>query len=227
MAVVDQTSSSDTFSTRLKAHTWPLHKMAENRPLQRALGRGELPQSVYAHYLGQLLLVHRALERALREHRPNNNAIATVFCDDQQREDDLRNDLKYLKTDVDAIEPIAQTRELVDRIERAAAEQPTALLGYLYVLEGSTNGARFIARVIRKSYGFEQQGLSYFDPYGDEQPARWQAFKNAMDSIDFAEADEQAIFVAGDDMFNSIAAISDAVYDQSQPHAAETAETRD
>ena len=214
MTVANQATAENGFMARLKEQTWPLHKMAETRPLQRELTRGQLTQQAYADYLGQLLLIHRALEQALRRHRDSHDAIAAVFRNHQQREADLLDDLAFLGQDPENMQPLTRTAELTKSIEYAADNSPVSLLGYLYVLEGSTNGARFIARVVRKTYGFEERGLSYFDPYGDEQPQRWQAFKDDMEAIGLDGDQQQRIIEASNVMFKSIAAVSDAVYEQ-------------
>ena len=76
-------------------------------------------------------------------------------------------------------------------MDRLASEQPMALLGILYVLEGSTNGSKFIARKVRPAYELPAtgEGSAYLDPYGDVQPARWQEFKAAMDALNLPAAD--------------------------------------
>jgi heme oxygenase len=74
-------------------------------------------------------------------------------------------------------------RELTAADRRRSVDQPPAeLLGAHYVLEGSGNGNRMMARGLRAAYGLQgQAGTRSMDPYGDGQPDRWQAFKSALD----------------------------------------------
>src|SRR5262245_10643452 len=195
---------------RLKAATAELHRHAESRPLQRQMAKGVLPREVFVAYLGQLWVVHEALERRLREARSEHPAFATVNHTYQQREPNLRGDLAFFGRDVGTIEPALATLALIDHITAAAKRQPLALLGMLYVLEGSNNGSKYIARAISRAYGLAPgPGLSYLDPYGDQQMERWQAFKRDMDRVGFAEDQIHDIVEAAKVMFSAIAQISD------------------
>ena len=55
------------------------------------------------------------------------------------------------------------------------------------MLEGSTNGGKYLARVLRKAWQDDGESLHYLDPYGDEQPERWASFKRIMDASDFSD----------------------------------------
>ena len=80
----------------------------------------------------------------------------------------------------------------------------------LYVLEGSTNGSKFIAAALHRAWGFEPgPGLSYLDPHGDLQKQRWLAFKHDMDAAGFSEADAAVLIDAARLVFQSVADISD------------------
>jgi len=90
------------------------------------------------------------------------------------------------------------------------ASEPASLLGLHYVLEGSNNGSRFIARGLMSAYGLAPgPGLRYLDPYGDEQRERWLAFRATMDEVGFSQEDSDRLLVAARQMFQSIVDISD------------------
>jgi heme oxygenase len=84
------------------------------------------------------------------------------------------------------------------------------------VLEGSTNGGRFLARALRKSWNLDGEGLSYFDPYGEEQPQKWAAFRRDMDEASFEADQEEAIIEMAKATFLAIAEVSDEVAGQLQ-----------
>ena len=196
--------------TRLKSATAELHRLAEGSSLQQRLVKGALPQDLYAAFLGQMYLTHSALEDSIRDVSATHRAFAEVLRDYHWREPQLSEDLDFLGTDLDTITAIGSTGTLVDDIHRAAAEQPVALLGILYVLEGSTNGSKFIAKAIRKAYGLGQgPGASYLDPHGDLQRERWQAFKRDMDGVGFTETEASAIIDAARRMFRALTDVSD------------------
>lgn len=205
----ESTPAIPTIMGRLKAASEDLHRMAEGRDLQRLLVRGTLPRPLYETYLAQMHLVHTALEDRIREVTREHPAFASVLRDYHWREPQLRADLVFLGGEVAQIEPLPAARALIEHIDREAADCPVALLGMLYVLEGSTNGSKFIARAIRKAYQLEQgPGVAYLDPHGELQRERWGAFKHDMDSVGFTETEAQDIIATAKGMFRSITEIS-------------------
>lgn len=55
-------------------------------------------------------------------------------------------------------------------------------LGALYVLEGSTLGGQIISRMITQKLQLdENQGLSFFQSYGEQTAAMWERFKAVLD----------------------------------------------
>jgi len=89
---------------------------------------------------------------------------------------------------------------------RIAASDELALLGMRYVLEGSNNGNRFIARAIRA--GLPGAPTRYLDPYGEAQRPRWVQFKADMDAVGFEAGQQDRIVAAAQEMFAAIGALS-------------------
>jgi heme oxygenase len=104
------------------------------------------------------------------------------------------------------------TQAFIDRIRRIASEKPIALLGPLYVMEGSTNGGKFLARVLERSLSLENgDGLAYMDPYGEDQPAMWASFKRIADAVPLNGEQSEAVTEAAKATFEAIAKISDVI----------------
>ena len=104
------------------------------------------------------------------------------------------------------------TREFIGRIGNLAEFDPVALLGPLYVLEGSTNGGKFLARVLERSLQIEDRaGLAYMDPYGDRQPEMWAEFKRLADQVELTRDQRDSVTEAARDTFRAIGSISDSV----------------
>lgn len=195
----------------LKEKTWPLHQRAERHPLQAAIVRGKLPADQYAEHLGQMLLVHRALEKHLAKLVDKDERVAKVVRPEQYQEPYLLDDLAHFggSTEPDGLAP---TNDLIDKFHAEASQRPLFLLGAHYVLEGSNNGNRFIVKAVRPAYGLEPgKGDRYLDPYGDEQPAKWAAFKDAMTEADFSQAEQDAILDGANAMFEGMIAMFDAM----------------
>jgi heme oxygenase len=193
----------------LKASTEEQHRDAERRALQRDLVRGRLPVAEYALWLGQMLLLHETLWRGIREGRGRLPALADVVKDEGLHAANLRRDLAALGRDPDAVEPLPGTSRALAEIKQAALSEPLALLGFNYVLEGSMNGNRFIARALRD--GPAGVAVSYLDPFGDAQPASWEAYRARMNEVELGEAETARVVEAARAMFSFIAQMSDDV----------------
>ena len=199
-----------TTTEHLKDSTWELHKAAEGHAVQRSLIKGELTREMYATWLGQLLCVHRALESALRDFRLARPAIGRFIQDGRFHEARLEEDLRSLGVSVGNVSPLPAAKRLMATIEMARAERPVALLGMHYVLEGSTNGGRFIAKALRQAYQFEgDAGTKYYDPYGENQRVLWASYKQEFDAMEVSEVERDAMVAAARDVFRAMSEIGD------------------
>lgn len=194
-AAPDPTPRADhRIMSRLRDATQSLHDQAESSPFQKALIAGELPIEAYIALLEQLYHLHEPLERRLHELRRTSPVASAVLRDQHFQTPYLRDDLAHFRRSPGACEPTLAVGQLVAAIEQTAAARPIALLGAHYVLEGSNNGSKFIARRLMSAYSLRPgPGLRYMDPYGEDQRAIWAAFKEAMNAHTFAEADAVAM----------------------------------
>ena len=195
---------------RLRAETVDLHAGAEGKDFQRRMVKGEITLEDYRRWLAQMLHVHRALEAPLHRLMGEHPAFAAVR-EGQMQEPHLREDLAALGADPEAFPPLPPTAALVSEIARCAAESPLSLLGFLYVLEGSNNGNRFIARRLVLTLGLGDAGHRYLDPYGESQTAKWAEFKREMNHVKFSGEDADILVAAARRMFQAIGEISEAL----------------
>jgi heme oxygenase len=205
------TTERQPIMQRLRAETSDLHSHAESRSLQRDIAKGEVDRAAFAAYLGQLYHVHGALEAALREAAERHPEIATLATPDRMRVPDLDRDLAHYGADPTRIEAGSAATRFIELVEHTSTTNPVALLGALYVLEGSTNGGRFLAHVLRKSWGVDGEGLSYLDPYGERQQEQWASFKREMDAAAFDADQQDALVAMARHTFEAIAEVSDEV----------------
>lgn len=193
----------------LKTSTQTLHDAAEGHRFQQSLVKGEVSRDQYAAYLGQLLLVHRELESQLKAHATNVPAIAKVVKPAQYQEPYLLEDLRFYGTDINTITALPATAALIADIRASAARDPLSLLGYHYVMEGSNNGNKFIAKALGRTLDLSGTGgLKYLDPYGDQQRPLWMAFKDDMNACGFNPHQMRTLAEAAQRMFQGIGAIS-------------------
>lgn len=196
----------------LREATRDLHKDAEARPLPRAMAQGHLSAGSYVMYLGQLRHIHEALERSLDAAHESRPELSALFTDERRRVPDLDADLEAFDVSPGTVPVLPATETFMSRISELEKSDPIALLGPLYVLEGSTNGGRFLARVLERSLQIEAgAGLSYLDPYGERQPEMWAAFKNLADALALSPAEAAAVTEEARQTFRAISEISDAI----------------
>lgn len=204
---------------RLRSETRDLHTHAETRQLQQEISRGQVPQEAFAEYLGQLFLAHRGLEEALRSAAAEHEAVAELATPERMRVPDLESDLAHYGRDTGELEPMPATARYLELIDRTLESAPVTLLGALYVLEGSTNGGKFLARVLRQAWQVDGgAGLAYFDPYGEDQPRMWAEFRRQMDALDLSAEDRDGILTVARATFQAIADVSDEVYRRANGH---------
>lgn len=195
---------------QLKDATAELHGIAESHDFQRAFVKGALTREQYAAYLGQLLHVHDRVERHLHTLSAARPELADVTRADHSSR--LRQDLRHLGLEPDAVAAAAPTAALLEAIDRAVATDPLTALGFHYVLEGSMNGNRFIAMGMMRGMGLTPgPGLSYLDPYGERQRAVWASFKESMNGAGFKQSEIDTLVAAACDMFRGISSISQAM----------------
>jgi heme oxygenase len=166
-----------------------------------------------AHYLAhleQLYLLHQALEGALDQAAAARPEWAGLTLGDRRRVPDLSSDLEVLGGNLAPV-PLPETQRAVEVIGAAA---PHRLLGMFYVTEGSTNGGRFLTKMVAKALSLDpatNQGLRAQNPYGDEQPARWAAFKGAMNALSFSPLEVAELEAGARDMFDLMADVAEGV----------------
>jgi heme oxygenase len=163
-------------------------------------------------YLGQLRHLHESLEASLDAVLDSHPELAGLFTNDRRRVPDLDRDLAAFGVSPETVPVLPPTREFIGKVEDFVESHPVALLGPLYVLEGSTNGGKFLARVLERSLKIEDRaGLAYMDPYGDRQPEMWAEFKRLADQVELTRDQRDSVTEAARDTFRAIGSISDSV----------------
>ncbi len=199
---------------RLRDETAELHKQAETKPMQGALVRGMVTREQYGAWLGQMWAMHRELDGALRTAAAKSDPIRRVVTAEQYQEPYLREDLAFFGIDPATVNSTKGTAAFAARVHAIGAATPLDVLGVHYVLEGSKNGNRYIVRAVRKGLGLEAgRGDRYLDTYGEAQPAKWAAFKQAMNEIAFTDSEIDGLVSAAKVGFEGVMALSDDVWD--------------
>lgn len=203
MSETNTPGSEPTIMDALRISTADMHTQTEGQDFQRQLGSGTVSKEHYVQYLGQLYLMHEHLARLL-EAAKGDSRVAAVLQPYHTDSSAVTSDLGHFGVKPEAAQPLAATAKLLAHMDQVAKESPSALLGLLYVLEGSTNGAKFMAKTLRDGLKLpEDKGASYFDRYGDKQRERWGAFKATMNEQTFTPAEAKAVVAEAKYLFES------------------------
>ncbi|NMT64814.1 biliverdin-producing heme oxygenase [Marinobacter orientalis] len=155
---------------QLREETRPAHLALESQPLMKRLLSSRLTAMEYGQLIQSMLAFYQALESqlapataALLERHPDPNYRYLP------RAPLLANDCRALGCDSSGL--MRGPTEL--RLDGSGAY----LLGVLYVIEGSTQGGRFIAKHLAQTLGLnENSGASFFNIH--QWNNSWAAFRS-------------------------------------------------
>lgn len=179
MTIAPTTSLMD----RLKAETRNAHDMTEAIPFSAAMVAERLPIERFVGQLAAYRIVHEALERELAASEAPE--VRAVWRAELAKLPLIDRDLaafaaRKVVADDSGISP---AQEFAARLRRDASSDPLALLGALYVLEGSMLGAAVLRGHLERAYGVTtDDGLAYQSPYGPSPMPNWKLFKERMNA---------------------------------------------
>jgi len=159
--------------TRLREATNHLHNQLNQQPLLAALLSKDFPLDHYQQLIGIYYSLYHQLEAAIKHYLDEQ----PINFDYQPRYKTalLLNDLTYWH-----ITP----EPLRCQVALPSINSLGQLLGILYVLEGSTLGASFIAQHLQQSYGYTRStGSDFFSGYGEHTQSHWQSFITYINSF--------------------------------------------
>jgi heme oxygenase (biliverdin-IX-beta and delta-forming) len=200
------TAEVASLAQTLRECTQEQHTRAERHPFQARMVKGEVTRQDYAAYLAQMRPVIAALDAGLRRNQESSAALRGMVAEHHFHTALIDSDLRFLGWSSGDGTLLPATERFLALVERAADQGP-ALIGVWYVIEGSTNGGRFIAKALARALALENgDGTRWFDPHGSQQRERWQGWRAALDAQQFSAEERRAIVEAA-------AATFDAVYD--------------
>lgn len=168
----------------LKDSTRERHARMESLPFVAALTSGELPLNGYVAQLRSLAIIHGTLEHELR--MAPFTPITALYQARPSRLAHLRADLSAFDRFCipDCLEAVEHALHIAEQIRRARVEGPEDLLGFLYVLEGTTLGNAVHLRDVKNAFGDRVAGATrYYAGYGDKTGEYWKEFRSAMNAI--------------------------------------------
>ncbi len=161
------------------------HDRIEKTPFSIAMMSDFISSSDYARGLSQLWRIHWALETGMKA----SEEVSDFLSDDMCRTETIKRDLRSLKFCTHSYPAMSQTEAIVKQMGNWAKNSQHALIGCLYILEGSRMGSLVIARPLSKALGIppgEIAGLEYHVEGAAGTPARVRALKERVDSTPFS-----------------------------------------
>lgn len=189
----------------LKERTKEAHARAEKHAVQAKMVKGEVSRQEYGDWLRQMLPLWRAIDAGLANLAARDARVAMMVKPYHAHAARVAADLKYLGQS-ETPSGLPATAKFVDLVNRAAAS--TDLVGVWYVLEGSANGGCYIAKALSRGLGITgPEGLTSFDPHGELQRERWQAWRAALDAQVFSAAERDGIIAAASATFDGVTGV--------------------
>ncbi|MBM6582932.1 biliverdin-producing heme oxygenase [Microvirga sp. BT689] len=166
-----------TILARLKRETRAAHDRIEAAmDLERRISSRDAYRDLLIRFHG----FHKAWEEAAADRAPDR-----TFFERRRKTQLLVKDLKALGLKSDEITQLPQCRPLMP------LSAPEAVLGSMYVVEGSTLGGAIIAREVERRLGFvAETGCAYFRSYGRDIAAMWKSFGAVLLEASSPEADD-------------------------------------
>lgn len=204
------TTETMNIMDRLRTETRPQHDAAENAGFGTRVMSGGLTLEHYVQHLRAWKGILSHLEDALRSS--NDPIVQGVWNEGLEKTTLLTADLVAIGNEVPAMN--AQTTASVEAfnvvVDRCAEDNPAALLGMLYVLEGSTHGATIMRPRIAEQLGLSD-GLAYYGVYGNDVHAKWKVFRENMSNAVNGTGAEDAIVDAAKSTFDGVGAVLRAI----------------
>ncbi|SFS84434.1 biliverdin-producing heme oxygenase [Paenibacillus sp. 453mf] len=172
-----------TIMEQLRKETAEDHDQIEQNAYAKAIMNHTLTRAEYQAYLEKIYGFILPIEQKIAQL----DGVQELGIDMKHRAKSplLEQDLAFISSSRQQVPICGEIPEI------ASSEQ---LLGYLYVIEGSTLGGQIITRKLRNHLALEPgMGLSYFNAYGQDTRTQWKELSEIMNKAVEAGADREVI----------------------------------
>jgi heme oxygenase (biliverdin-IX-beta and delta-forming) len=178
---------------KLREQTRPQHESIESATPFKILMSPELSQEQYAHIVSFWYSYVKPCEETLR----HNQALKEWMPDLESRYKTtlLEEDLRNLGLDPQDIPNGTITPPLNNTAQ---------MLGFIYVMEGSSMGAQLIVRKL-KEHNWHSEGITnFYAGYKKDNGKMWSAFKKQLLALELSEAEEDQVVESAKQTFASL-----------------------
>ena len=184
------TNEKESILSLLKESTQANHDATELVANSHKITAGTLSLSEYQKLLLCNWKIHFHLKNAFATYLDETPTPALEYFVDDNR-------LQWLKTDLQELGvPFNKVDDMPEKMPSYSTS--SAVIGGLYVVEGSMLGGQFICRQLGKNTAIKTiSNFHFYNGYGRETGKRWAAFRQlAMQNIKTDEAIESCIVAA-------------------------------
>lgn len=158
---------------RLKSETAHYHRQVEQNPYAKAIMDKTITMDQYIAYLKKFYGFLKPLE---------DQAVKLPFWEKTGLDIAVRGKANLLEQD---LMDLGLSREHIEQIplcdQLPDISTSAGLFGYLYVIEGSTNGGQIMTKRLSQFLPIDaDHGLQYFNAYGTETRTRWSEFMQML-----------------------------------------------
>lgn len=213
MSALEDMSTTETLMARLRRETDQHHRNIEALPFFDALLSGTLPVRSYVGLLKAMAVVNGVLESALSQAA--HPTLASLWREDMRKVSLLQADLASFEGQDagDIIPATERTLDLAAKVREWSMAQSLALLGCLYVVEGSMLGAKVLRHKLARMLGARgRAGLGYLSKYEAEVVHHWTDFGRRMNAVPLNEEGCQTIVDGARATFEGVGRIVTALY---------------
>ncbi len=209
-----KTTSETTNIEKLKSGVWDIHEgvssqQTEKKSDEESIMKGTLPKFKYINSLKQRYILQREFEVFLARHKESDPFLSRVVTEEQFHAEKSEKDLEFFGVDPKTVKPVEATNEMITFFGELEKEDTRLLLSTHYIIEGSNNGAMFIAKAVKEAYGLEgNDGTYHLQPYGNAIREKWQQFREAFNELEIDDALMKRMIEVGRQTFHHMNAVS-------------------
>ena len=200
-----------TTPDRIRQALAPAHALVELTPFAQAMAAGRVGRDDYVAGLHQMGYLHAALEVALADAAPRHAGVAALY--DPAKMDRVASITRDLEALGEAVVegPDAPVARVCDAVATWSVSKPWALLGALYVVEGSRMGSMVLARSVGKALGLDPRqpgtGLDYHADGLMTRVADWKQFRQSLAELPLTDAEAEDICHAAAETMDGMVAL--------------------
>lgn len=214
---LNTTKMKDTANLQIMAllrnETRDQHDRFEKLPFFKALTDKALSIENYIRQLKGLAIIFSVMEHQI--YQIDHPFFKKLLSGYKPKYPLLQSDLGFLDKGnfSDYLPSVYIALDAADHILTRFAEMPLSLLGYLYVLEGSTRGSIVLKPKYAECFKLnDDQGLAFLSGYGNKTDENWASFSHKMNDFDLDETQKKHILEAASECFDLIYKLYNKIY---------------